>query len=467
MVWQCTRGWPQPCIVGAVRRLVIAALAVVGAVAPARGDGLVQQPGDVRSVARAGAVMVSEDGGAALLINPGATARRNQLRVRVAVSIRDQDASFDAESLAAAPEIDDRGPVTALPQVSVCGAVGAAVGCAAYLETADLDRRLPGPVLDLPVAEVGRLFPHRYAGLTARYRRRVLAAGASLRANDWLGVGVSVSAAMVELGDSRHLWAGDAAQTPVGDASRDLRLEVDGRDRLVPGAAAGVLIAPVSAPIELGLSVRYEAAPGLSGEAAVIRTRSDALPIGAPPSGTAALALPGELTVRSGVRYLGERVFVEAGGELVLYRGDRSPDWRIDGVAVTGVGGASAALEAVPALAVTRDHGGVSAAIDVDAVRGFLWLTAGWSWRSAATPGARVSPALGDLGGHTLGFGAETQWGSTILAIGYARELSQSRSRSQSQLGIVNPIGTGSGDAGAGRNTRAADVFAASAELAF
>jgi hypothetical protein len=450
-----------------VRRVVIASLAVVGAVAPARGDGLVQEPGDARSIARAGAVMVSEDGGAALLLNPGAMARRDQLRVRAAMTIRDQDATFDAEDLAAAPAIDDRGPLTGLPQVSVCGPVGPAVGCAAYLETANLDRRLPGPALDLSVAEVGRLFPHRYAGLTARYRRRVVAAGAAMRANDWLGVGVSVSAAMVELGDSRHLWAGDAAQTPVGDASRDLRLEVDGRDWLVPGAAAGVLIAPVSAPIELGLSARYEAAPGLSGEAAVLRTRSSELPIGDPPSGTAAVTLPGELTLRSGVRYLGERVFVEAGGELVLHHGDRAPDWTIDGVAVTGVGGASATLEAVPALAVARDHGGVSAAVDVDAVRGFLWLTAGWSWRTAATPGARVSPALGDLGGHTVAFGAESQWGSTILAIGYARELSESRARAQSQLGIVNPFGTGSGDAGAGRNSRAADVFAASVELAF
>jgi len=450
-----------------VHRLA-AALAVLATAAPARAGGLDEEMVSARSIGRAGTGAVSEDGGAALLVNPGGLVRRGGVRLQLAVGVHDHDASFRAADVPGAPVIVDRGPAASFPMLALVGELGPVVAGAAYLETGDLERDLPAAGFDQPADEVLRLMPHRYAGIALRYRRRTVAAGAAVRASSWLGLGASFTASQVSLAERRAVWGGFSGRLEqLGDPEYDLDLTLSGDDRFVPGAAAGALIAPVELPIEIAVAVTWSAAADVDGEVALSPTRStQPAPRPGDPHGRTTLASP--LTARAGLRYLGDRVLAEVGGELVFYPGephDRS--WQLDGLEVADRFGVVYTPTSAPSLVGQRDHATVRAAVDVDVARGFLWLTAGWAYRTAGSRPEQLSPVAGDLGGHVLALGAEGQLDQVTLSIGYARSFAHQVSPAQTDVWIVDPFGGDSGPAAPGRYDRAVDSFGAAVEIAW
>ena len=169
------------------------------------------------------------------------------------------------------------------------------------------------------------------------------------------------------------------------------------------------------------------------------------------------------------MRYLGDRVLIEAGAELTAYvGGDAAPVWRLRGVAVEQDmdGGPRAVLDQIPALVHRRAHATVRAAVDVELVPGFVWLTGGYAYRRAASPRRRLAPGFGDLGGHTAATGLDAVWDDVTLTVGYARTIAPSaRVRpSETRVAVVSPFG-GTAPAGAGRYRSGADSFGLSIEL--
>jgi len=426
-----------------------------------------------RSIGRAGAVLVSGDGGTALLLNPGGLARRSSLRVQIGMAIHDDAAAFEAvdSAVTGSPVIEDLGQPVSTPFFAVQGSAGPVLLGGAYVEVGDLARSLPAPERNQLPDDVSRLFPHRYGGTSLGYQRRTVALGAAVRATDWLGVGISLTASHVELSEHRQVWAGleIRADDTVGDSLRDLRLEVEGRDRFVPGACVGVLVAPPQLPMEIALSAGASANAALDGAANLDRTRTDEYPepviVGSPTS-SASLAMP--LSMRAGLRYLGERVSVEANAEVIFFRGDgAAPDWAVDGLTARRAPGVEAALTEVPSLVSQRDHATGRMAVDVEVARGFLWLSLGYAVRAAAARREALSPAHVDLGGHTLALGAEGQWNATTLTIGYSHTFERSLTVNTSQLMLVNPFDAGTMVVGNGRYSRGHDAFGIAMEVAW
>jgi len=389
-----------------------------------------------RSIGRAGAVLVSGDGGTALLLNPGGLARRSSLRVQIGMAIHDDAAAFEAvdSAVTGSPVIEDLGQPVSTPFFAVQGSAGPVLLGGAYVEIGDLARSLPAPERNQLPDDV----------LTASH---------------------------VELSEHRQVWAGleIRADDTVGDSLRDLRLEVEGRDRFVPGACVGVLVAPPQLPMEIALSAGANANAALDGAANLDRTRTDEYPepviVGSPTS-SASLAMP--LSMRAGLRYLGERVSVEANAEVIFFRGDgAAPDWAVDGLTARRAPGVEAALTEVPSLVSQRDHATGRMAVDVEVARGFLWLSLGYAVRAAAARREALSPAHVDLGGHTLALGAEGQWNATTLTIGYSHTFERSLTVNTSQLMLVNPFDAGTMVVGNGRYSRGHDAFGIAMEVAW
>jgi hypothetical protein len=339
------------------------------------------------------------------------------------------------------------------------------------MEGGDLSRLLPAPERNQLPEDVTRLYPHRYGGTALDYQRRTVAVGAAVRAASWLGVGVALSASDVSLREERHVWAGleIRADDTVGDPLRDLRLAVDGRDRFVPGASVGVLVAPPQLPMEIALGASASADAGLDGSATLEKTRTDEYPeplLDGSPTGAASLAMP--LSVRAGLRYLGDRVLVEINGELTMYRGaGATPTWSLEGVGARRVPGVEGTLTEVPSLVDQRDHATGRVAADVEVARGFLWLSAGYAVRAAASHREALTPAYADLGGHTIGLGAEGQWQGTTLTIGYAHTFERTVDMNGSHLLLVNPFDAGTMVVGDGRYQRVHDAFGVAIEVAW
>jgi hypothetical protein len=446
----------------------LAAVVIFLTAGVARADGLQEDLVSPRGIGRAGAVTVSEDGGAALLLDPGALARRGGVRLQLAVGVHDRDARFRAEDAADSPAIADRGPAATFPLLAFAAELGPVVAAAAYVETGDLSRALPAPGFDQPVADVTRLHPHRYAGTALRFQRRTLAAGAAVRATSWLGLGAAVHASTVSLRERRSAWGGFSGRLEtVGDPTYDLDLTLGGDDRFVPGAAAGALIAPAELPMEMALSIQWSAAARLAGDAALRRTRASQ-PADLSGSPRSATTLHSPVTARAGLRYLGERVLAEAGGEITFYPNE--PDqrsWRISGMRVQDRFGLTYEPDQAPSLVAQRAHAAVRAAVDVEVARGFLWLTAGYAYRTAATRRERLSPVAGDLGGHTLAAGAEGQLDQITFTIGYARTLVGAVTPETTEVWLVNPFGGDSEPTARGRHDRAIDSFGAALEIAW
>jgi hypothetical protein len=449
------------------------ALALAGA-QPAAAGGLDFDLLGARAIGRAGTSTVSGDGGAALVMNPAGLARSSSLRVQLGLALHDDDASYRAPDSAAAmsPTVIDRSEPALTPSAAVHGALGPIVVGVALLELGHLDRLLPEPEFGEMVEDVIRLYPHRYGGLALSYRRRVAVVGAAIRVGDWLGLGLSVGGSDVELAERRRVWAGFAGRDPLGIPTRDLDLTLSARDRVVPFASAGVLVAPPSLPIELALAVAASGDAFLDGDVALARTADADFPVvdTDPGEREAELRLGLPTTARAGARYLGERFLVELGADLTWLRdAGKVPVWQARGIAVIDQTGAVAAMGEVPSLVSQRNHAAVRGAVDVEVVPGLLWLTAGYAYATAATGRSHMSPGFGDTGGHTLSLGAEGTWNQITLALGIARRISRAVALmpAESDVFMENPFDAGTASAGAGRHERSHDAVGLTMEVAW
>ena len=442
-------------------------LAIMTLATSAWGGGLDSDVIGARAIGRAGASLVSEDGAIALLVNPSGLARRGQLRMQVGTALHDDDGEYRTDRTDSATITDRARPVSA-PLIGLQGALGPVVLGAAYVQTGDLAHRLPSPEFNQPGDEITTLFPHRYGGTSMSYQRHSVAIGGALRATNWLGVGAALSASWVGVDERRWIWSGFADRDGApGNPSRDLELNISGDDYFVPGICLGILVAPPMQPMEIAMSIAYGGDANLDGDAALQATRITDYPSPSTVDPSSATALATPLVLRAGLRYLGDRLYVEANGELYLYR-DRDPQsWTLAGLSIHDETGLVADLERLPTLFDQRSHAAARLAVDLEVVRGFLWLTAGYAHRSAATHSDRVTGAYGDLGGHTVAIGAEGQWSSMTMTIGFARTLATAIDTTWSSLLLVNPFAGGTTTIGNGHYQRAHDAFGAQLEVAW
>lgn len=456
----CPRPWSLAC----------AALLALAPSSPARADGL--RTGSARAIGRAGAALVSDDGGAALLASPGGLVRRSAWRVQLGMSLHDSDLGYRADRPGAPPIHDHAGPSTC-PELAAQGPVGPVVVGIAYLEPGDFARALPAPLPSTAFGEIAAQLPHRYAGTALAYQEQVLAAGAAIRASDWLGLGIGLGVARVRLTERRHIWAGMDGRDPLGDPARDIAVTTDADGRAL-AATAGALIAPPTLPVELAASLGLTTGARLRGSVAASRVGEvlerppfPTIDLDAP---TAAASLPHVVAARTGVRYLGERVLAEAAGELFVPLGTPA-DWSVSGVRIGDDTQVVAALPDMPMLLDRRAHGAVRAAADVEVLAGFLWLSAGYAYRTGAARPRRITPAFADLGGHTLAAGAEVYGDGVVVTIGYARSFSAAVTVEGSELRSINPFagssaaGTEPVGLGAYRSTH--DAFGAALEISW
>ena len=88
----------KPRAMGATAATILALAASPGHPSVARAGGLDDDRVNARAVARAGAVAVSDDGGAALMSTPAGLARRTVPRVSVGIAVRDFDGRIPSSS---------------------------------------------------------------------------------------------------------------------------------------------------------------------------------------------------------------------------------------------------------------------------------------------------------------------------------------------------------------------------------
>lgn len=451
-------------IVAAVRRLARhliraacgAAVALAGTGGAAGGpEG---DPPSARGLGHAGAALVSDDGLGALLGCPAGLARRGELRAQLGGAIVEDDVGY-TDGLH--PTVGDRGASALSPTVVGVGTLGPLVLGAGFAVTETFDRRLPAPGPDDDAATAA-LYPHRYAGTEVRWSRRTLALAGAWRATDWLAIGAGLTLAQVELREARRLWAGFDGRDPLGEPGRDVAITLSGSDGLVPGGALGAFVAPASVPLELALGAAWSADVHADGDA-TLATRSPVTILAPAPRARARYGSP--LTVHAGARWLGERYAVEAALSAWLYpTGHRA--WDLTGVRLVDESGVEASvLSLATRLAPTRRLAG-RAAVDLEAVPGWLWLSLGYGYAVVAGDAATDTTAAFDPGGHTLGGGLEVTAGPATLTLGVARHLAARRTTTAPGLAFDNPFAGGAGPANLGRHEASRDEVAVAVELA-
>jgi hypothetical protein len=310
--------------------------------------------------------------------------------------------------------------------------------------------RRPGRI---PPADFGNSFEYRYAGLSGSIRRDTLTAGGAYRLTDSVALGVSLSTSRVAITESRRLWAGDVDRfvlgvprpDVVGDPAHDVEVAMSAIDNFAPSAVAGILVAPADSRIELGLSASWSAPARVDGDIAASGTTPS---VEASTNGAAArLEVEQPITVRSGVRWLGERLVAELGGDLYWFpRRAEATSWTISGVTIIDTVSPlreSVALDELPSRISSRTHGALRGAFDVELISGFLWATTGYAFTTAGTPRARLSPTFGDLGGHTFALGLEATTGGFTVTAGWARTWSIKEREPVSRWQLDNPFGSG------------------------
>jgi len=429
----------------AVHRWLLCALAGM-APAQARADGLSIAGGSPRSIGRAGAATVGDDGGGALLINPAAMARRSTTRVQLGASIVEDDVRWQTD---AEGEPLSRGQAGSrfVPIGAAIGAVGHWVLGIGAMTAGVAARSLarPGDLKDL-----GSAYDYRYAGIAGSYRRDTLAIGLARRLGHSLAFGLSASASRIAVAEHRRIWAGSDRREAIGDPTSDVDVTLSGSDAFSQGLVAGVLYAPEDSQIELGASVGWARTATVDGTVTAV---------GSPPSGPsiertgasrAELVIRQPVTVRAGGRYVGDRVVAELDGDLwIAPRSAESATWSIEGVHVIDPTGLDAALARVPSRISQQTHVAMRLAIDVELIPGFLWATGGYALATRGTPASRLSPSFGDLGGHTLGLGLESTAGGFTVTLGWSRTWAPSTA-ARPALRLDNPFGTGDGGVSSG-----------------
>lgn len=428
-----------------------------------------------RGVGRAGAGVVSEDGGAALFINPAGLARRDAWRMQVAMQLQDRDLAYqpsppeDAPDATAPSIVEDRGAPTATPHIAAQGRLGPAVVGVSYLETSAVSARLPSPRPEQSPDDIRALYAHRYAGIELDHRMRTVLVGAAMRVRPWLGVGASVGVARLMLAEKRHVFAGTGLRVPVDDPERDLVLHLRATDPWTTRLNAGVLVAPLSLPLELALAVSYTAEAAPEGDVS-LAPLYDTSPLSVTLSQVRArVHLVQPIIARAGIRYLGDRVSLEAHADLVFYRAQQ-PSWSITGVVVDELLASSAELTQVPALARARSHAVVRASADYDVVPGFVWLAGGYAYSQGASENAWLSPVLASAASHTVAVGLEGRAGGISLSIGYARTFMPETEvwlGAQRVVGVFGPLVEHSAIAGRGRYRSTSDRVGVAVDVAW
>ena len=430
----------------AVLRRVVCALVAL-APAPAHADGIAIVGGSPRSIGRAGAATVGDDGGGALLINPAALARRDLTRLQLgATTIEDElhwQSATDATPLSSGQAGSRLAPLGAA--IGPCGSwiVGAAMMTSGVSARA-LAR--PGDAR----GDLGSTYDYRYAGIAGSYRRDTLALGAARRLGDSIAVGLSITASRVAVSEHRRIWAGFAGRAAIGDPRSDVDLELTASETVTPSAVVGLLYAPDDSRLELGGSLAWSPTVALEGTVTAVGSQPDGPSIEATGAPRATLEVRQPWTLRAGARYVGERVVAELDGDL-WFASDaaRSASWQLRGVRVVDPSQVATDLLRVPSRISYGSHVALRASLDVELIPGFLWATGGYALSTAATSASRQSPSFGDLGGHTLGLGIETTTGGVTVTLGWSRTWSLSSSAT-TDLALDNPFIGGDGPVPAG-----------------
>lgn len=405
--------------------------------------GLVVGGGSPRSIGRAGAGTVSDDGAGALLVNPAALARREGARAQLGVAFTDDEVSWLAA--ADAPIARNQSASDFAPTGAAVGSVGPWVIGLAAMTASVTDRALRSPS-DLPPNELGNAFEYRYAGIAGAFERDAVTAGVARRLGDNFAAGLSVGVSRVTISERRRVWAGFTGRDVLGDPELDVETSFAGTDWFVPSVTAGLLYAPSEAPLELAVSAQWLQTVTIDGDASATTAGTARAPSLAGSEPTATLRVRQPVTIRAGARYIGDRFVAELGGDLWI-----APDsaaqttWRVSGLRVVDRSGVEADLARIPSRLSMRTHGAVRGAADVEIVDGFLWATAGYAYQVAGVAEHRQSPAFGDLGGHTLAFGLEGTAGGFTLTLGWSRTWSRTRRVTEPVLALDNPFAAGDG----------------------
>jgi hypothetical protein len=423
-------------------------VAVTGLVpARAAADGISIVGGSPRAIGRAGTSTVGDDGGGALLVNPAAIARREGTRFQLGLAIDDDSIAWDPIDPAGPISRDQSGP-SVLPLAAVVGSIGSWVIGAGMMTSGVTDRALRDP-RDVPRPEdLHAAFEYRYTGIAGAIRRDTLTIGVARRLGDAIAVGLSAGASRVRVSETRRLWAGFAGISAVGDPKRDVELSIAGEDGFVPSATAGILIAPVDAPMELAASVAWTARTEIEADVGASGTAGG--PIVRLTAPHASLAFKQPVAVRAGARYLGDRFVLELGGDLwFASRSARHASWTLDGVRVVDPSTVGVDLVGMPSRMSLRTHGAIRGAVDVELIPGFLWATAGYAYTVGGTTERRLSPTFGDLGGHTIALGIEGTAGGVTYTIGWSRTLTTTLAGGD-DFSLDNPFGAGDAAVAAG-----------------
>jgi hypothetical protein len=391
-----------------------AVIAPILAPAAARGDGTVVVGGSPRAIGRAGTGTVGDDGAGALLLNPAAMARRNDLRVQVGVAYIDDGIDWK-ELGSGATGVVARNQIGALaaPTLGVEDGYRCWVFGLAAMTSAISDRQLQRFDPSLLASQ----FDYRYTGIGGGVRRDTVTLGAARRLGDHASVGLAIAGSRVSVAETRRIWAGFSGIDTIGNPNDDVQLELAGADPFSPSAVAGVLIAP-DLPIEIGASVGWQRDAHVSGTVAGFGASGG--PLLFTNSTAASMVLPQPVTARAGVRYLADRFVVEVDGDVFVFPHDSTSNaWALADVVVQNVD--RVRVDDMISRLAPQTHAAVRASIDVQLIAGFLWATAGYAYTSPGTSKADLSPTLADMGGHTVAAGIEANAGGFTVTLGVSR----------------------------------------------
>ncbi|MCP4449066.1 MAG: hypothetical protein GY811_27585 [Myxococcales bacterium] len=448
--------------------LVVGLVALGGKLVSAQeqGSDLV----DARNVGRAGASVVSGDSGLALVHNPAGVVRRAQSRVQLGLGIGDDDLEYSSEARGA-PNIRNRAAPKAQPTLALHHGTNEGTWVfGVLLRSGATETALATPAFGQPTEDVERLFPHRYGGTAYRESWRQVAAGGAVRLGDSVGIGASFAIRDIEVREERRIWAGFDGRDRLLGAERDMHLALEGRDRFSPSASLGILYAPLEIPVEFAISTEMRSGPSLEGSNVRLEgTNSSEFPRARASDIAISQDMPNAAIVRTGLRYLGDRLFVEAEADIYLLAKESPGSWRVRGLSVEDESSAVADIVSVPTLHSDRSHLALRTAIDYEALRGFLWLTAGYAWHSPGTGENRRMPAYAELGGHRLALGLLAAHEDYSLSFGYSRRLQRNRSvdASTSLALAVNPFDAGSDASNAGRYSTSSDQLGFAIEVSW
>lgn len=443
-----------------MRRACLAVLVLLGTtIAHADPDTL------PRAVGRAGASTVGDDGAGAILTSPAALARRGSRRVELGTALVD-DGIDHRPARDGAPIARGQGGPAVLPAgAAIAGFGPIVVGLGVAFDRTGRDLATPDPGLSSD--SVQQFFAYRYAGMRARYDRRTVGLGAAARVTDWLAIGATATLGFVRVEERRRLWAGFTSRLiDIGDPAYDVDVDLAGRDNAVPGAVFGAFVAPASYPIELAASIGWTNEIHIRGASVAAFPQVPAnLSVDFAGDTRARLDLAADTTIRAGARYLADRWTIEAGFDAWLPRDRAPPVWHVDGAVIRDVlTGRSDPLAMASRFAPVRRYA-ARAAVDVEVVPGFVWLTAGYAFHTAG-PRDRIAPTTADLGGHTAALGVEVAAGGFTATLGWSRTFTRARTVDATVFGLDDPFDPVVTTAGLGRYDTTRDVMALSIEVA-